>query len=868
MANNQSQKLAQQIWAIANKLRGSMDASKFKDYILGVIFYRYLSARTESYMNDLLKNDSITYREALADPEYADTVKEWSVEHLGYIIEPDDLFDSLVASIATKSFTIEQFEKAISKLTASTIGHESEVAFANLFDAMDLKDADLGKEVSDRTKLISTIIQKINDTPFARDSESGDVLGTAYMILIGLFQSGAGKKGGEFFTPTCVSTLLAQLTTIGLAEVRNVADGCAGSGSLLLEVKRHLSSHKIGHIWAQEKTGTTYNLLRMNLIMHGVPYRNFSVFNDDTLLNDNFYEDGEPVLFDIQVENPPYSAPNSAANPEYLNDPRYKSAGVLAPKTKADLAFVEGMVYHMADDGRVAVLLPHGVLFRSGSEYDIRKYFIDKLNVVDAVIGLAPGMFHGTGIPVCILYLKKKRNGNSDNILFIDASKHFEKVGKNNALRASDIKRIVDCVKSRSDVDKFSRKVSLEEIRENDYNLNIPRYVDSSETAENWDIYSLMFGGIPEQELAPFAPLFDAFPSLQNALMSKGTYAYTANTDDVGGTVLQSTEVQKYCADFRTKVGGMSGFLKTALIENLDSIDVQSEEDVLADKLFGKLDGVPLIDKYEAYQLLDNEWKGAAADIELIQKDGFSVVKTVEPNMVTKKKDGEEFEVQDGMRGTILPFTLVQKLKLPEDLAEIERKEAELASIQGEIEELLDTFSEEEKETEYGDTAVVDKDKNEFSSKAIKAALKAFKSEYGKDFVFDEDTVESKIVSAAKLLAEETSAKTAIKKERIALDEKTIKVIEGLSDEEAKELLEAKWITPFIENISGIADTVLKEYVAKLDKLFKKYSCTMAEEDSEIAALEASLADSFSHLKGSDADNKGLEELLKLFGGV
>ena len=265
--NTTSQKLATQIWAIANDLRGSMDASKFKDYILGIIFYRYLSTHTESYMNDLLKNDGITYREALADPEYADTVREWALDKLGYVIEPEYMFDSLVEKIKagdnttdeTKKFSIEDLEKAISKLTESTIGQKSEAAFANLFDAMNLRDADLGKEVSERTQLISTIILRISDTPFAKDSEGGDVLGTAYMILIGLFQSNAGKKGGEFFTPTPVSTLLAQLTTIGIGEVKNACDGCAGSGSLLLEVQRHLPSRRVHHYYGQEKI-----LLRKN----------------------------------------------------------------------------------------------------------------------------------------------------------------------------------------------------------------------------------------------------------------------------------------------------------------------------------------------------------------------------------------------------------------------------------------------------------------------------------------------------------------------------------------------------------------------------------------------------------------------------
>lgn len=307
MSTKNSRKLAQQIWSIANDLRGNMDASKFKDYILGVIFYRYLSTHTETYMNDVLKNDGITYREALSsentNKELAKEVRNWALENLGYIIEPDMLFDSLVEQIKNKTFTIETFELAINKLTGSTIGQKSEEAFANLFDAMDLRDSNLGKEVSNRTSLISQVILKISDTPVASISEGGDVLGTAYMYLIGLFQSNAGKKGGEFFTPTPVSTLLAQLTTIGLTEINNVSDGCAGSGSLLLGVARHLRANGVAHFYAQEKNSATFNLLRMNLIMHGIDYQRFSVFNDDTLIHDNFYENDKPVLFDIQVEN-------------------------------------------------------------------------------------------------------------------------------------------------------------------------------------------------------------------------------------------------------------------------------------------------------------------------------------------------------------------------------------------------------------------------------------------------------------------------------------------------------------------------------------------------------------------------------------
>ena len=858
--NSTSQKLAAQIWAIANDLRGSMDASKFKDYILGIIFYRYLSSHTESYMNDLLRNDGITYREALADPEYADTVREWAVSKLGYVIEPDYLFDSLVEKIKagddetdeTKKFSVEDLEKAISKLTESTIGQKSEAAFANLFDAMNLKDSDLGKEVSDRTRLISTIMLRISDTPFAKDSEGGDVLGTAYMILIGLFQSNAGKKGGEFFTPTPVSTLLAQLTTIGIGEVKNTCDGCAGSGSLLLEVQRHLPSRRVHHYYGQEKTGTTYNLLRMNLIMHGVDYSDFTVYNDDTLVHDNFYENGEPVKFDIQVENPPYSAQNSAYAPKYLEDPRYKSAGVLAPKTKADLAFVESMVYHMADDGRVAVLLPHGVLFRGGQEQEIRKYLIDKINVIDTIIGLAPNMFHGTGIPVCVMLLKKKRNGNSGNILFIDAAKCYEKEGKNNTLRDSDIKRIVDCVKERSDIDKFSRKVSLDEIRANDYNMNIPRYVDSSEEAEKWDIYSLVFGGMPESEVGRFDKYFAEFDGLKDSLFEKHGESYKVR-GDIKDIFYANNAVQKYITAYKKNIEDMHSFLKATLIDSLESLDIQDTNEAITNELFKKVETTPFIDKYDAYQLLADEWKEISSDIDVIQHSGLNAV-----NEITVDKDGEV--------SSILPFELVQEKLLSDELNELNEKKNALSMAEDELNEVIDSLTDEDKEYDADGEAIYDTDKNAIVSKAITKAVKLITKEYKKSEL-DDDSVEKKIIGINDHNTEIKELKAEIKTLEKQLDVETRKTIQGLSKEDALMLLEDKWIEPFINNISGMAESIINDCVSKMNSLVSRYDVTMEEEDNEIADCERALADMLGQLKGDGSDEIGNAMILKALDG-
>lgn len=485
----QANELSQKLWAIANELRGQMDASEFKNYILGVIFYRYLSERTEFYMAEILENDGITYEEAFADDDYREAVEEWSLSKLGYIIRPENLFRNLIRKITkfrddADKFSVEDFEKAISELVGSTMGYESNKAFDGLFDDMRLQDSRLGETVADRTDMIGRVMVRVSDIDFDLQDSQFDVLGTAYMILIGLFASDAGKKGGEFFTPAGPSKLCATLAALGLDEAKTVGDCTCGSASMLLEVQKHLTTGKVGHFYGQEKNATTYNLSRMNMIMHGVDWQNFDIYKGDTLTDDKFGD----TKMTVQVCNPPYSLKWSS-DKKFEDDPRYSGIGKLAPKSAADLAFVEHMIYHMDDeDGRVAVLLPHGVLFRGGAEEAIRKYIIKDLNRLDAVIGLPANLFHGTGIPVCVLVLKSKRNGNSGNILFIDASKEF-KPGKNqNTLEQEHIDKIVDAYEKRQDIDKFAHVADMSEIVENDYNLNIPRYVDTFEEEEPVDL--------------------------------------------------------------------------------------------------------------------------------------------------------------------------------------------------------------------------------------------------------------------------------------------------------------------------------------------------------------------------------------------
>lgn len=487
----QASDLSSQLWAIANDLRGGMDANEFRNYILGTIFYRYLSERTEMYMKDILKEDGLTYEQAFTDEDFKPIVEQWSLEHLGYIIRPENLFRELNRRIVkpdgdADKFSVEDYERAVNELTGSTLGHKSEKAFEGLFNDMRLQDTRLGDTVSERTEKIGKVIAKIGEIDMNLQDQQFDVLGTAYMILIGLFQSGAGKKGGEFFTPTGPSKLCATLATLGLDEAKTVGDCTCGSGSMLLETQKHLTKQKVGHFYGQENNPTTYNLARMNMLMHGVDYQNFDIYKGDTLTNDMY---GDELKLTVQVCNPPYSL-KWGSDSKYLDDPRYSGVGKLAPKSHADFAFLQHMVYHMDEtDGRVAVLLPHGVLFRGGAEEDIRKYLIKDLNRLDAVIGLPANLFHGASIPVVVLVLKSKRNGNSDNILFIDASKEYKPGKVQNELTDENIQKIVETYVKRENVERYAHVAYMDEIiTENGFNLNIPRYVDTSEPEEEIDI--------------------------------------------------------------------------------------------------------------------------------------------------------------------------------------------------------------------------------------------------------------------------------------------------------------------------------------------------------------------------------------------
>lgn len=500
MSEDQKKQLETQLWNIANTLRGKMNADEFRDYILGFIFYKYLSERMNMFADSLLEADEIRYidinEQSDEGKQYLEAIEDESLKELGYFLKPSELFSQIAKRGNSQAsddneddeiksnFILEDLSRILNNIEQSTMGTESEDDFDNLFEDLDLTSTKLGRTESAKNAVISKVLSHLDKIDFHLEDASRDALGDAYEYLIGQFASGAGKKAGEFYTPQEVSKVLAKIVTTGKTKLKTVYDPTCGSGSLLLRVAREIKND-VGKFYGQELNRTTYNLARMNMILHGVHYQKFDIRQEDSLEH--------PQHFDLRAEaivaNPPFSAKWSAS-PLHLGDDRFSQYGKLAPSSKADFAFIQHMIHHLADNGIMAVVVPHGVLFRGGAEGHIRQYLIEDRNYLDAVIGLPANIFYGTSIPTCILVFKTCRE-NPEDILFIDASQHFEKAKTQNFLRDADIEKIIDTFRSRRAEDKYSRAATLAEVKENDYNLNIPRYVDTFEAEDSIDLETI-----------------------------------------------------------------------------------------------------------------------------------------------------------------------------------------------------------------------------------------------------------------------------------------------------------------------------------------------------------------------------------------
>lgn len=856
------QQLAARIWESANQMRSKIEANEYKDYILGFIFYKYLSDKqTQFAVKEGCTAEDI---KALSEDD-AETVEHFRT-NIGYFISCNDLFSTWIAK--GRDFDVSNVRDALSAFSR-LINARHKRLFEGIFDTLQTGLSKLGDTAGKQTRAISELIHLIRDIPM--DGKQGyDVLGFIYEYLIEKFAANAGKKAGEFYTPHEVSVLMSEIVAHHLKDKKEIQiyDPTSGSGSLLINigqsVARHMDDKDNIKFYAQELKANTYNLTRMNLVMRGILVDNIQTRNGDTLEDDwPWFDENDPVnsynplYVDAVVSNPPYSQKWDPSHKDA--DPRYARFG-LAPKSKADYAFLLHDLYHIKPHGIMAIVLPHGVLFRGGEEGKIRKNLIEQ-NHIDTIIGLPSNIFFGTGIPTIIMVLKQKRD-NTD-VLIVDGSKGFEKVGKNNQLRASDIKRIADTVIDRATVENYSRKVSREEIRQNEYNLNIPRYVDSSEKSESWDLYSSMFGGIPNHEIDELHAFWEAFPSLREALFSEINENYAQlKVNNVGEAIHNHRDVKGFKADFSKAFCDVDAYLKERLISGMEGVHLSKEKAVLSDTIFERLSTIPLIDRYEAYQLLDDEWKSISGDLEMIQTEGFSATKKVDPHLVLKKKDGKEQEVQEGWRGHILPFELIEETLLKAEKGSISRKEERLLEITGEIESVFETLSEEDKERES-----INEAGDGFAGAALKKECKQVKADMKRGDIFEEESYEKKILTVETLLNEETDLKKKIKAETAALHMKTKETIEGLSDSQVHDLLERKWITPLMDSLHKLPETITGDLANRVSALAEKYATTYKELETEIHETEDSLITMMDELTGSDFDMQGLKEFQALLRG-
>lgn len=853
------QQLANKIWESANKMRSKIEANEYKDYILGFIFYKYLSDTEVKW----LKENDFTEEDIKALSEEDMETVEYIQMNVGYFIEYDNLYSTWIEK--GRDFDVSDVTDALSAFSRLISPTHNKV-FKNIFHTLETGLSKLGESSGARTKAISGLLQLIKGIPMD-GKQDYDVLGFIYEYLISMFAANAGKKAGEFYTPHEVSLLMSEIVANhlkGKNEIK-IYDPTSGSGSLLINIGRsvakYISDDNNIKYYAQELKENTYNLTRMNLVMRGIKPDNIVTRNGDTLEEDwPYFDENDPVntydplYVDAVVSNPPYSQMWDSANKE--NDPRYARFG-LAPKGKADYAFLLHDLFHIKPDGIMTIVLPHGVLFRGGEEGEIRKNLIEN-NHIDTIIGLPANIFFGTGIPTIIMVLKQRREYT--DVLVVDASKGFMKEGKNNKLRASDIKRISDVVIKRESIDKFSRVVNREEIRNNEYNLNIPRYVDSSERTESWDIYASMFGGIPNTELDELRDYWLAFPKLRSALFQDSDIPYVElATNDIKATIKEHSDIIQFKTGFKEAFENFDTYLKEKFIDKMMEIVISQEESILSDDMFKRLQVVPLIDKYEAYQLLDDEWTKIAVDLEIIQTEGFEATKKVDPNMVIKKKDGKEQEVQEGWIGHIIPFELVQKTLLAGEYDALKAKETRLTEIPSEYEEIIDSMTEEEK-----DTDVLNDSNNAFISKEVTKKRKELSSEIPTEEIL---AFKEKLTRVETLFKEEKELKAKIKKETAELHSLTKETIEKLTDEQVSMFLEKKWIESLVVNLNKLPNRIIDDLVDKIQKLQSKYKTTYYEVEEQIKETESILCSMIDELDGNEFDRKGLSEFKKLLMG-
>ncbi|MFH6650999.1 type I restriction-modification system subunit M [Streptococcus suis] len=841
-----SEEIKLRLWNGANELRGSMDASRYKDYMLGLMFYKFLSDQTlKAFANTsgLTKEENWYEEYVLAHQEYGTELEKMIQDVLGYFVRPEHLYQTWIKDMNEGRFEVQKVTDSLSQFERSIAVANGSDDFQGLFasSTLDLTDTALGSNLNERSKNIQALIRLFEDLDMVA-LQSGDVLGDAYEYLIGQFAMESGKKAGEFYTPHQVSEVMAQIVATN-SSISSIYDPTVGSGSLLLTVKKHLSEDRQRSLnyYGQEKNTATYNLTRMNLLLHGVRPEKMSIKNGDTLSQD-WPEDperpNEGVQFDAVVMNPPYSVKNWNRSGLKPSDPRFEVAGVLPPDSKGDFAFLLHGLYHLGTHGTMAIVLPHGVLFRGAAEGEIRKRLIEK-NQIDAVIGLPSNLFTNTGIPVCIIILKKNRELN-EPVLFIDASRNFIKAGKQNALQEKDIAKIVDVYTNRSEEEGYSHLASRQELIQNDYNMNIPRYVTALDEEIPHDVDAHLYGGIPKRNIQSLKVLNQTVKEVLDQAFSEhrpGYLTLNQTIEEFSGAVLSSPVVREEYTQVQSTIAAFIEEYWTKLHSlHTDTNTRQLKEAMLAD-IKERLSQFDQVDIYEGYQIIAEIWtKSLTHDAELIEQLGFyEAGRTREPNMVSKGKNKEK--VQDGWNGVIIPNSLIASECYGEELAHIESLKNRISEIDSEVSELVENAKVEDSEEYNALFDVLKKNddgeaQDSFEGKLVKAALKeATKGSVEFGFLKQVDD----------LAKEKSTVAKEIKTKEQELKELVSNRIQVLTDEEVDQLLYKKWFGQVTDKALELVELPLKAEIAIIEELHNRYAETLDDMDAEIALLETEL---------------------------
>lgn len=833
------QELATKIWATANELRKNIKASEYKDYILGFMFYKYLCDKEIDYLSDL--GGEV---EDLQDDE--EETKNKFKDGIGYFISYKNLFPAWKKS--GTNLGAKDVSEALDDFYLNLNGRYKTV-FDKVFSALQTGLTKLGENSGSRDKAVRDIVDLVDLIP--PTSRDYDVLGYIYEYLIQQFSSEA-KKDGAFYTPHQVTSLMSRIVAEKLKDRDEICcyDPTVGSAGLLLnigkEAGRYVPFDNIKY-FGQELITETANLAKMNLFMQGVPVQNINMRNANTLEDDWPYFDEQtayaPLFVDAVVSNPPYSAHYEPS--EHQTDARFKGYG-LAPAGKADYAFLLHCLYHIKKDGTMAIVLPHGVLFRGDSEGEIRKNLILNHNI-ETIISLPQQLFFATPIPVIVMILSKGRQ--DDDILFVDASQSYKKDKKQNVLTESDVQRIFDTVIARKNVPHYAHLATLDEIEANGYNLNVSRYISATTQDAPYDLYSVMTGKVSDEELEAFNPFWTNFPKLREKIMAKdGNYNSFAGTD-CRETVFDDEDVKKFLTGFL----GISGSLREYLINTLINKDATPGVHTgIVERLFDYFSGQPLADVYNVFQAFADNWGVIDLDLARLEAEGWHICSETEPNMVTRKdaQTKKTVEEQKGWKGKIMPFDLIKKEFFPEDFDEMNSLTAEADVKASEYADIWENM-------DYDAKAAICKDDDEtaFDTKKFKTVINSG--------VLEDDAVES-LKAIQDAINKEKDLRKQVKAIAAELETKAKEKVETLTEEEIKMLLELKWITPVVKSINGVGEGILTQFVTAFEGLKKKYADPLSELSEKIEETNAELKASLEELTGNDTDMDAVRMLLEV----